>query len=280
MRNPFPKIGKVMKYDFMHSGRKLVPVFIALLVVGLLIGIFVSPVELLNTIDSELPVFLSTGLRRIVAILLFVAFYALDIACFILTLSEISRRFKSSMLGEEAYMNLSLPVTIGEHLCGKFFTSFIWLIICSVISSIACILCFIRADFSSLIKELLKLIPEMQRDLNSFGLSIGGIIGSIFFLFVAGCIWLISLFYIVPSFTLLIKFKKGLVKVGSFLAIIFIQNFIFKLILGGRTFDEIIESPGNIFYTYMSIISIVLIIFAAIYFSITYFIFSKKLNLE
>ena len=48
MRNPFPKIGKVIKYDFKHSSRKLLPLYGALLVLGLLTGLFANPLNVHN----------------------------------------------------------------------------------------------------------------------------------------------------------------------------------------------------------------------------------------
>ena len=43
MRNPFPKIGKVIKYDLKHSSKKLLPLYGVLLALGLLAGLFISP---------------------------------------------------------------------------------------------------------------------------------------------------------------------------------------------------------------------------------------------
>ena len=43
MRNPFPKIGKVIKYDLKHSSKRLIPLYGVLLALGLLVGLCISP---------------------------------------------------------------------------------------------------------------------------------------------------------------------------------------------------------------------------------------------
>jgi hypothetical protein len=52
MRNPFPKIGKVIKYDLKHSSKRLLPLYGVLLILGLLVGLFISP-DRLQQYDSS-----------------------------------------------------------------------------------------------------------------------------------------------------------------------------------------------------------------------------------
>ena len=42
MKNPFERIGKVIKYEFKHSARTLLPLYGVLLILGLLTGLSVS----------------------------------------------------------------------------------------------------------------------------------------------------------------------------------------------------------------------------------------------
>ena len=44
IRNPFPWIGKVFKYEMKHSSRILMPVYIAIVAIALITGLFV-PLE-------------------------------------------------------------------------------------------------------------------------------------------------------------------------------------------------------------------------------------------
>ena len=142
MRNPFPKIGKVIKYDLKHSSKRLLPLYGVLLILGLLVGIFISP-DRFNLWDSE---FYTLGSRDFITISLIIAYAIFSCVAEVMTIVAIARRFKQSMLEEEAYMNLSLPVTMGEHLWGKFITSFIWLFCCGFVNLISGIFCLIRLD--------------------------------------------------------------------------------------------------------------------------------------
>ena len=129
MRNPFPKIGKVMKYEFKHSARLLLPLYGVLLVLGLFTGLsfdknmaaeMINPTVNYNAdgfnistnYNSETETGLLTGL-------LIFACTVLASVIVVITIVTLVRRFKQSMLEEEAYLNLSLPCTMGEQLWGK-----------------------------------------------------------------------------------------------------------------------------------------------------------------
>ncbi len=290
MRNPFPKIGKVIKYDFKHSSRKLLPLYGALLVLGLLTGLFANPLnmhdfdyEQSNTgasfnidVDTD-----STGLsakREILAVCLGMAFCIFSVVCIVMTITAIARRFKQSMLEDEAYLNLSLPVTMGEHLWGKFIIAFFWLFCCVVVNFLSGLLCFIRMGIKDIFSAIAEAIPSLQSELAAYNLTIGKCFWIMFMFCVAFAAFIITLIYIVNAISHLFKKNKGLVKFVTVVALFWINGWIFKLVPNFKV--NLPAEVGHAFVTDMSILTLLLVLISAVYFAGTHYIFAKKLNLE
>lgn len=145
-RNPFPKIWNVMKYDFQYSARTFLPVYAVLVVLAILRGIFSKTMVSIETAEGSYQMYSqSTGFASIALGFFFFVFYA---AAFVVTIIILTKRYKQSMLGDEAYLNLSLPVTIGEHLWGHFLISLFWFICCNLLTVLAFFLAF-HKDLSS-----------------------------------------------------------------------------------------------------------------------------------
>ena len=75
--------------------------------------------------DDSLDIFENNSDNLIRGIILMVAF-VLFIASFVVSIFIIEKRFQKGMLGDEAYLNLSLPVTMGEHVWGRALAAFVW----------------------------------------------------------------------------------------------------------------------------------------------------------
>ena len=284
MRNPFPKIGKVIKYDFKHSSRRLLPLYAALLVLGLLTGLFAEPVKndvSLNENHYEWHMSSSDANFSMTFGLLFMAFMVLSITTIVMTVTSISRRFSQSMLEDEAYLNLSLPVTMGEHLWGKFIMAFAWMFCCCIITSLSGLLCFIRMDLPSIFQQLSEMIPEFKDSLAYYGLSIGRLIALVIMLSIAFAFFIITLIFVVNAISHLFKKSKGLVKFLTVVILFWINGWIFKLVpnFDSREFD-VAQKVGSAFTTSMCIFALILLLISAAYFAVTQWIFTKKLNLD
>ena len=289
MRNPFPKIGKVIKYDFKHSSRRLLPLYAALLVLGLLTGLFAEPVGNSNmeaslngnryewhmsSSDANLS-------REMMFALLIMAFMVLSITTIVMTVASISRRFSQSMLEDEAYLNLSLPVTMGEHLWGKFIMAFGWMFCCCIITSLSGLLCFIRMDLPSIFRQISESLPGLKDSLAYYGMSIGRIIGLTIMMSIAFAFFIITLIFVVNAISHLFKKSKGFVKFITVVVLFWINGWLFKLVPKFNTRDfDVMQKVGSAFTASMCIFALILLLISAAYFAVTQYIFTKKLNLE
>ncbi len=273
MRNSFPRIGKVIKYDLKHSSKKLLPLYGVLLALGLLTGLCISP----ERFDDEL---FGRNSRDWITFSIAVAYYIVACVSSIMTIVVIARRFKQSMLEDEAYLNLSLPVTMGEHLWGKFITGFIWMFTCCLVTYLSMLFCFVRFGLSEMFQLFGEALPEMIRELQRYNLTFGKIIGMGLLMSFAGTSFLISLIFVVNSFGLVIKSRRGFWKFLIIVGLLYIDIWIFRLVpvFDSRFMTE--AAFGNAMMKSFGIFSLIMIVLSAIYFAVTQFMFTKKLNLD
>ena len=279
MRNPFPKIGKVIKYDLKHSSKRLVPLYGVLLLLGLLAGLFISPAQKEAFYGNSSSSF-TMGSRDFITFSLFMAYVVVSIVAFVMTIVAIARRFKQSMLEEEAYMNLSLPVTMGEHLWGKFITGFIWMFACCIVTFVSELFCLIRLDLPKILRTVFDELPELSAELSRYNLSIAKIFWLGVMVSVAATCFIITLIFVVNSFGLVIKSRRGFWKFLIIVGLMYINGWIFRLVPGfdSRHMPEI--AVGNAMMTSCGIFALILILISAVYFAITQYMFTKQLNLD
>ena len=258
IRNPFPWIGKVFKYEMKHSSRILMPVYIAIVAIALITGLVV-PLSSDGDLDFNFS-FNMNGTENVmngIAGFCFLIYWVIIIVAGVVTISVISKRFKNGLLGDEAYLNLSFPVTIGEHLWGRTLMIIAWALISLVMMLISFIvLC---------IKNLSIIHIEAEW--------VYGIVGAI----LCGLAWdlCIHLFtYLINSIGHLSKKHRTMVKL---IAIIVIISFTSRLI-GGITYNFLSGSDNPASMLYWN--ALFGLICSAIYGTATYFILKLKLNLE
>ena len=105
-------LAKLLKYEIPTMGRKLGPLFLAWLAASVLLGLSLNP--------------LNEGYLQIMAPLIY---GMVTTAVFVMYIILIIQRYNSSLLGDEAYFNLTLPVSMNEHIANKAISALIWTVI-------------------------------------------------------------------------------------------------------------------------------------------------------
>ena len=306
-RNPFPAIGKVIKYEFLHSSKKLLPLYLILLVLGLITGLSVNT-NIINeffTEGSHEVIINSTEDLEVLKQLLvegeilnckkypsghiyfslkdeYSSVRSIMFANYASRLNfTIARRFKNSMLGEEAYLNLSLPVTIGEHLWGRFIMSFLWIIACVIVLAASSALCFIKFDLRGFfsIQEVQEGIAELSDMLAKQNLSFGRLALMLTTNFAVLSLYVIALIFAVNAIAHLVKKDRGIVKVVLIVLFVVLNAKVFSFI-SMPELNSAIENWGYYFTRNMNITFWIQAAFTAVYFAVTYAVFQIKLNLE
>ena len=160
-RNPFPAIGKVFKYEMISAGRIFLPVYAIMLVLSLIIGVFI--------VDSDMG---TSDTLTMVAAGIIIITSILSVAMIVIIFCIIERRYKKSMLGDEGYLNLTLPVTIGEHLWGRYLADFVWALSYIVLMIISAFFIVIRGwgEMPEAFKEFMSVCARFKLE-NGFSVS-------------------------------------------------------------------------------------------------------------
>lgn len=255
IRNPFPLIGKVFKYEMKHLVRILMPVNISILAIALIAGLLI-PRSADGSLDFSFS-FSVNGNENGLSGFFFMIYWILVVVSAVVTISVIAKRFKNGLLGDEAYLNLSLPVTIGEHLWGRICTVIVWDLIYTAVMLLSFILVFIKN------LSLIHLDEGWQF------VFIGLIL-----LDMAWSLCLIAFIYLVNALGHLSKKHRVFVKIASIIIIISVTS----RLLGSINFDFLNETYNAAGILYWN--ACFGMILTAIYGTATYFILKLKLNLE
>jgi hypothetical protein len=255
IRNPFPWIGKVFKYEMKHLVRILMPVNISILAIALIAGLLI-PRSADGSLDFSFS-FSVNGNENGLSGFFFMIYWILVVVSAVVTISVIAKRFKNGLLGDEAYLNLTLPVTIGEHLWGRICSVIVWDLIYSAVMLISFVLVFIKN------LNLINLGEGWQSWL--FG----------FLLFdMTWSLCLILFIYLVNALGHLSKKHRTLAKLAAVIVIISLTSRLMGLLNFGYL-NEIYEATTIIYWN-----ALFGLILSAIYGTATYFILKLKLNLE
>lgn len=226
IRNPFPKIGLVFKYEFLSGIKKILPVYSALLVLSLVAGIMYT--DKIATITND-------TVKIILALLMVVTSFV----AFILTIVFVEKRFKKSMLQEEAYLNLTLPVTTGEHIVGRLLAYFVWAIIYCAVCVLSSLLTIIREWKNVFNGELLRaLVTEFhfQTNINFFKFMF------MMFLFIVSLILLFVMFiFFVNTISHLVKKFRVLIELASIVVLFVLFGRLLILIMPASNISSTIQ---------------------------------------
>lgn len=265
IRNPFPMIGKVFKYEFMSGNKTLAPIYGIMMILALLFRIFIS-----DSLENLTP----DAVKITLGILLFITCFA----AFIVTVVFIEKRFKKGMLEDEAYLNLSLPVTMTEHIVGRLLTFSVWFLMyaaASFISTFIIISGEIFKEFSfAEAKDFLQAFYE------EFGVHFGNFMGTGTVYGLSIMLLIIMFIMVVNAVTHLVKKNRRIVEIIVVIVLITVFVNIMKAVIGVSDIFE--NGPEVVHFFYVAIWKMVILNFVTVVVDViaTQAILKFRLNLE
>lgn len=270
-------LGKVMKHEFMDTGRVLMPLNCAVL--GL---------SILGAIMLWLDIWADYMMLLLVAVLLVdvLALIALSITSFI----YLSVRFYKSMFGSEAYLTHTLPAGGFAKLNGKLLVGFIW----NLLSTLLCVLsvfALVAAALSHVDEEIpwKQVVSEAETML---GMSIGSMMGMMLLFLVLSALHGLLMVYASMSIGQLFhKHKIGASVVTYIIFYVVIQ--VVSALIGvsgsvdmAETMEQIDPAyaagymVGDFYSDLIGESLIASAVFTVIFYVITAYICNKKINLD
>lgn len=262
---------KLMKYEFKATGRCLLPLYAALLVFAFIIRILFKG-SLINTINKDFGTF--GAIANVLSIFLYGFTMA---AVFVATFFIIVQRFYKNILGDEGYLMNTLPVKPYLNIVNKILVSAIWTIVSCFVAFISILILF--ATFDSFTDILLPNLIEILKDITSeFGNAYPCLI--FFELCILGLVQLIesiTMIYASISIGHLFSKAKILLSFAAYIGLTIVASIINSILV-------IICSHFNLQTDIMWLFLLLYILletaYFAVYFFITNYIITHKLNLE
>lgn len=266
-------LGKLIKYEFKATGRLLIPLYGALIIFALINKVFMGDFfSNNNTILGNLP--------QVIGILMYIATM---VAIFVVTLFIIIQRYRTNLLCDEGYLMSTIPVKQWQNVLSKLIVALIWSI-ASII--IACISVVILAYQRGLILKIITTIPEFIKGVNTLAGMQGFLtIVEVILLMIIGIISSILMIYASLSIGSLFNRAKILASFGAFIVLNIVTNVVSVMVQfpAGIVLDftGIIEKYDFIAMNIFIAITIaIMILLSVVYFIISNYILSKKLNLD
>ena len=262
-------LGKLMKYEFMATGRVFLPLFAALLIISAVNRLF-------QNLNLKTPAVLGAILS-----------IALIVGILVLTLIITLQRFRNNLLSSEGYLMMTLPVSTDSLILSKLFVAAIWGVVSFVVVVISImIMAMTGIDFREaaltirvFFREIL--IDTSLRNVHLVIFSIEAVIIVILSVFSG-----ILLLYACMSLSMLVNKRRGLFTFGAYIAISTALQILFSILvaIGAAVgISDLFDFSGwNVFGASQAVIAILLVIEAAIgvvYYYITRYMLKRRLNI-
>ena len=258
-------LGKLLKYEIPAMGRKLFPLYAAWAATALLLGLATQAAET----KSEFMVVISALL-----------YTAIATAIFVMTIILIVQRYNNSLLGDEAYFNHVLPVSVSAHIGNKAISAMIWIFVTILVAILTGLLIGIGALIVSgeaiNLKDLFRALHELRLHLPEHFwlyffevliLSITSIVKTIMQIYAA-----ITIGHQAPN-------RTTLASIGAYILIMVFESSVGRMLL--PLFLNV-EYGADGFMNFNRIFIpafIASVAFSAIYFFVCKYLMEKRLNL-
>ena len=256
-------LGKLLKYEIPAMGRKLLPLYAAWAVTALLLGLTTQSADS----KSEFMVVISALLYTAVAT-----------AIFVMTVIMIVQRYSNSLLGDEAYFNHVLPVSVSAHIGNKAISATIWVFVTILVAVLTGILIGIGALIVS------GEFPSLKDLLQAFGLiDLPDRFWLYFFevliLAVASIVKTIMQIYAAVTIGHQVQNRTTLASIGAYIAILIFESTVGRL-LAPLLFKWEYGTDGFLIFNRIVLPALILTLaLSVLYFFICRYLMEERLNL-
>lgn len=256
-------LGKLLKYEIPAMGRKLLPLYAAWAVTALLLGLTTQSAESKNEFMVVISALLYTAIATTI---------------FVMTIILIVQRYSNSLLGDEAYFNHVLPVSVSAHIGNKAISATLWIFITVLVALLTGLLIGIGAlivsgEFISL-RELIQGFYEIDLP-EHFGLYVIEVL----IMVVTGIVKTIMQIYAAITIGHQVPNRTTLASIGAYILILIFESSVGRALL--PLFINLEYGPdGFMNFTRVFIPGFIMaVIFSVIYFFICKYLMEKRLNL-
>ncbi|SHI86562.1 hypothetical protein SAMN05444401_1622 [Clostridium amylolyticum] len=267
-------LGKLLKYETKATARMFLPLYAALLVFAVINRTFISINSSTNVSNTFMNI--STGISMFLYVFII-------IAIFVLTFVVMIQRFYKNLLTDEGYLMFTLPVKPWLHIISKLMVSIMWDIVSTILTIVSVIILAGNKEmFTGLPQAVRIAMSEIYAEFSIAGYDFILRIGLMMLLSLIGGTLMI---YASIAIGQLISKHKLLGAFGAFLLLNTASQIIVTTAISIAAVVKpntwfITVPPRNMFNLLFTGATVLNLIFIVVYFIITNYILSHKLNLE
>lgn len=269
-------LGKLIKYEFKATGKIFGLLFGALLILTLLTR-FCVYIPFDNSVFKLL--------NGLLTIFYFIAVLGLTMFSIVI----VAMRFNRSMLRDEGYLSHTLPVKTWQHLVAKGLTYTVWIIASLIMMLVSVFIFFVGTKkFDRFTHAVNHFMQNVDKGLLVLFIVVVilGIVAYIYNFFAALSLGQIFVKHKITGavlFFFVLNYAMNFLAVGLMMVLpdfIVDVNEMDAKINAARTFADIIDAVGSTLYLLLFFGLAVSIILTIVYFAVSNYMLSKKLNLE
>ena len=256
-------LGKLLKYEIPAMGRKLLPLYAAWAATALLLGLTTQSADSKNEFMVVISALLYTAIATTI---------------FVMTIIMIVQRYNNSLLGDEAYFNHVLPVSVAEHIGNKAISATLWIFVTILVAIFTGLLIGIGAlivsgEFISL-RELIRGFYEIELP-KHFGLYVIEVL----LLTITGTVKTIMQIYAAITIGHQVPNRTTLASIGAYILIMIFESSVGRALLPLFINLEY-NADGFVNFNRVFIPGFIMaVIFSVIYFFICKYLMENRLNL-
>ena len=256
-------LGKLLKYEIPAMGRKLLPLYAAWAATALLLGLTTQSADSKNEFMVVISALLYTAIATTI---------------FVMTIIMIVQRYSNSLLGDEAYFNHVLPVSVAEHIGNKAISATLWIFVTILVAILTGLLIGIGAlivsgEFISL-RELIRGFCEIELP-KHFGLYVIEVL----LLTITGTVKTIMQIYAAITIGHQVPNRTTLASIGAYILIMIFESSVGRALLPLFINLEY-NADGFVNFNRVFIPGFIMaVIFSVIYFFICKYLMENRLNL-
>lgn len=271
-------LGKLLKYEVKSTARIFLPIYGLIIALALLNKFFIANNSFSYGGNYH------KGLQ-IAATISMVTYVAFIVALFVVTLIVLIRRFYRNLLGDEGYLSFTLPVKVHSHIDSKLIITFMWEVLSLIVAAFSI---FIMTINSNTVQNFSEFCMDVSSFYQRYGSMAYGVTAEFIILSIISMLTCILQIYASIVIGNLSGKHKMLASFGVFIGFGIVQQIIASTIFSNMTSISLFHSyeysndaqAFSAVSTFLISIIIFSLVFGAIFYFITNWMLSKKLNLE
>lgn len=261
---------KLMKYEFKATGRLLLPLYLALIVLSIINKFFIG----LDSNGKNMNI-----LNGVPAVISMFIYGCILVAMFIVTFFIIAQRYYRNILGDEGYLMNTLPVRPWENIASKLLVGITWIILSGLVAIISIV---IMAYYPNMFGDGIEAFRSMfSKGYSEIGGQVNSLMLIIILLAIISLVSSIMQIYASISIGNIFEKRKILFSFGAFLGLKIITGIISTIVeLSGGIAKYNTEITLAVTTSLLIKVVLIQLVFITCYFLICNYIIKNKLNLE